>query len=950
MRILLVWLITTLFSLSVQAAQSSGSFLHPAAGQSFDGNLLVSVQVADSDGLNAVFITFDEQPARLYLCQSRDVCQSNFRRTLSDINPAISGLNPGVLTLTLWAMDTQGNVASLDNRTVTWQPPSLGTVEVSRSADGTSLDVSWQSSPGLLRYNLYLASQSGVNRSTYRQLPDGQARLAVRQPPQSFTGLDPLKTYYLLVTGLSGAGESALSGQITLPAPDAPPNAPPIASDDAYSTSQDQPLVVPAVSGLLVNDLDPDGDPLTVANQPASPPASGSLDLQADGSFSYTPDAGFTGQDSFSYTVLDGKGGSAQAQVTVDVTAAGINNPPDAVDDSYSLLQDQVLMVPEASGLLANDSDADGDALTVDPTPAVMPVSGSLDLNGDGSFTYSPDPGFVGQDSFTYDVLDGNGGVSQAEVSIEVTAIPGDILGDSLSITGDLLYTGLGEETAGGQIGTGRYRIGNCIQVIDTRCTMVGRYEETDLSGQQPGAQGSYAFVMTYPGIGPSPVLARSVVPNSNSLQFYDVGGATFALSLFPDQGGIIQAQYPAVPFDESIDFFAFITNPVTCNGLPVGNPCSIGEVGKVVDASLTAPLDRLEFTIPGIALVEGQSAPQAEDDQFLTGMDQVLTVEGLGVLANDLDADGALQGDSLVIRNSLNPGIGSLVGLAVDEYRQLLYLYPSFGASVQVLDRQGTPQGSFTSQGEAANDVDLDVAPRGLMLGDTQLAQGTLLQINGETGIAEIYAIDPQSGTLLAQLDPEFGSSHVVGGVYNPVSQSLFLIQDNVPAGAEANRVAEIDPQSGLVLGSFNLDPQQYSVSFGDIGVNQQTGHLYLVSSIRSEMAEYDTQGTLIRTLPLPAGVGTISGLAVNASGDLIWMASTSGQVFELGLANQASLPTLTVTLVQEPAHGTLTLEPGGGFQYTPATGFTGQDSFTYQVRDSFGLISLAQASIQVQ
>ncbi len=94
-------------------------------------------------------------------------------------------------------------------------------------------------------------------------------------------------------------------------------NTAPVAADDAYSATIDTALNVPA-PGVLTNDTDADSNPLTAVK--VSDPANGALTLNADGSFTYTPNAGFTGSDSFSYTANDGTVDSASATVTVTVS------------------------------------------------------------------------------------------------------------------------------------------------------------------------------------------------------------------------------------------------------------------------------------------------------------------------------------------------------------------------------------------------------------------------------------------------------------------------------------------------------------------------------------------------------------------------------------------------------------------------------------------------------
>lgn len=850
-RQFLLW--TLLLLVSCSATDSSGQFIQPKTGSDVAGSLLLSVEAQDPDGLTRVHISFNNSRQVLELCQSAQQCQgSSFRTTLSNVDPTAYAASPGTLNLKLWVTDGGGNLSNVAEVSVNWQPLKVDNLQVQRSASGEQIDVSWNPNPAILRYSLYLASVTGVNRQTYRELPDGQARLAVSGPAEIFTGLDPTKHYYLLMTGISGSGESALTAEIAI--------APPL-------------------------------------QQP--------------------------------------------------------NQSPIAVDDDYSASVNQTLQVSAALGVLANDSDPDGDPLTVDTTPLTPPVSGTLTLGSDGSFSYTANPNFVGSDSFAYQITDGKGGVAQAEVVIQVNNLIANITGESLNISGEFLYIGQGENPLGSGTGTGLYRIGDCIQLVDTRCTMQGRYEEAAQSGNVPGQQGKFAFMMIYPGVADSPVLARSVAPNSNNLQFTSTGQARFELSLFPDSGGKFSGLYPATPFLDSLNFGAFILPGAICTGLAVNQSCTIGQVGQVAGARMTAALDRLTFTVPGSALNnQGPFPPVASNDVYPANANQALNIAAPGVLGNDLEGNNVLQGNQLEIRHSLNPALGSLVGLAVNEYQQALYAYPSFGSAIPLINRLGNNLGSLTMQGEGANDVDLDIAQQAFKLQATQVPQGSLLIFNGETGPTEIYAVDPANGTLLSQLNTAFGDSHVVGGAYNPVTDTIWLLQDNVPAGIQGDRIAQINPATGEVLSSFNLVNNQhsFSVSFGDLHINPHNGHILVVSSIQSNMAEFDLQGNLLRLLPLPPGVTAISGLAVNADGSRLWMASTNGAIFEMGFANQGKLPTLKATLLNGPGNGTVILQPDGRFSYTPNANFTGQDSFSYQLTGAFGGTSQATVTINVQ
>jgi VCBS repeat-containing protein len=193
-------------------------------------------------------------------------------------------------------------------------------------------------------------------------------------------------------------------------------NEPPVAVNDAYSVAEDMVLTV-AAPGVLGNDTDADGDALEALL--GSEPARGTLILNADGSFTYTPDANFTGTDQFTYQASDGELTSDPATVTLTVSAG--TNAPVAQDDAYAATEDTPLTVP-APGVLANDTDPDGDTLTaVQVSP---PQHGTLTLNPDGSFTYTPDPGFTGPDTFTYRASDGALTSNTATVTLTVTPEP----------------------------------------------------------------------------------------------------------------------------------------------------------------------------------------------------------------------------------------------------------------------------------------------------------------------------------------------------------------------------------------------------------------------------------------------------------------------------------------------------------------------------------------------
>jgi RHS repeat-associated protein len=190
----------------------------------------------------------------------------------------------------------------------------------------------------------------------------------------------------------------------------------PTAKADSYQIDAGKTLTVTA-PGLLANDSDPDaGDQIQA--RLGTGVGAGNLLLRSDGSFTYTPAAGFAGADSFTYFDVDLAGlPSPPVTVTINVIPAG----PLAVDDTYQTTAGSPLTVGP-SGVLANDSDSH----STGPLTAGLnrdAIHGSVALNPDGSFVYTPDPTFVGADSFLYVAVDLQGLVSTpAHVTVNVAA------------------------------------------------------------------------------------------------------------------------------------------------------------------------------------------------------------------------------------------------------------------------------------------------------------------------------------------------------------------------------------------------------------------------------------------------------------------------------------------------------------------------------------------------
>ena len=188
----------------------------------------------------------------------------------------------------------------------------------------------------------------------------------------------------------------------------------PLAVSDAYSLTEDTPLVISA-PGLLVNDSDGENDPLIAIL--AQAPLHGSLALDPGGSFTYTPTLDYSGLDTFTYRAFDGQ--AASTATTVILTITPVNDAPLAASDAYTTAEDTPLFIA-APGVLSNDSDVDDDALA-----AVLlngPTDGELAFFAGGDFIFTPTLNFNGSVTFTYSLSDGNL-TAQAIVSLTVTPV-----------------------------------------------------------------------------------------------------------------------------------------------------------------------------------------------------------------------------------------------------------------------------------------------------------------------------------------------------------------------------------------------------------------------------------------------------------------------------------------------------------------------------------------------
>ena len=226
------------------------------------------------------------------------------------------------------------------------------------------------------------------------------------QPDPDFFGLDEFE--YFMMTDLLKSNRARVVIEVSS-VTDAP-----VAVDDDFFFGQED---TPAVIDVLENDRDPDGSLVRSSVNVVTDPQHGSTTVSSNGIVTYVPEPDFFGTDTFEYTVMDSDGATSRL-ATVTVFVEGRNDPPIANDDQLFVRRGSFV----EADLLVNDVDIDG---TLDPGSIVItlsPKSGVITFTENGTIVFSPDPTFIGVDTFRYTVQDdGEATSNQAVVMVTVS-------------------------------------------------------------------------------------------------------------------------------------------------------------------------------------------------------------------------------------------------------------------------------------------------------------------------------------------------------------------------------------------------------------------------------------------------------------------------------------------------------------------------------------------------
>ena len=421
----------------------------------------------------------------------------------------------------------------------------------------------------------------------------------------------------------------------------------PVATPNSYTIPEDGVLDIVA-PGVLANDTDADGNTLfaLISTQPSN----GTLTFSSDGAFTYTPNSNYNGTDSFTYTVNDGIANGNTTTVTINVNSQ--NDQPIAHEDNYQILEDGVLKVTLKKGLLANDTDIDGDVLSVLASSVSTPSHGKLVVNSDGTFIYVVDENYNGTDSFTYQATDSNLNSSDTKVNITIrstndmptstndsyTISQGSVLNvnstngllkNDLDVDGDnliaLLYTypsngalhinldgSFSYIPANGFTGTDSFTYKANDGKESSNLTVVSILV-TSVNSAPLGAADSYNMAKnTVLNIQSAGVLDNDIDVDGNQLfvKNVTVHPTNGILDIKPDG----TFSYAATSGYVGLDSFKYIISDGHLDST---------EINVVIDVRDT------------------NSSPVASNDSYSIAAGRVLTVDSLGVMANDNDLDG---------------------------------------------------------------------------------------------------------------------------------------------------------------------------------------------------------------------------------------------------------------------------------------------------------------------
>ena len=740
----------------------------------------------------------------------------------------------------------------------------------------------------------------------------------------------------------------------------------PVAGDDQYTTPLNTELSVSAEDGLLANDSDVDSSLLRVL--PGTNPANGTVVVLSDGSFTYTPNDGFTGTDTFRYVLQDDTEPplSAFGTVTIEVTEDDTNGRPDAVNDSFDAIEDVTLVV-NSPGVLANDSDPDDDALSV--SLVTQPVNGTVTLLSNGELTYVPDPDFNGTDTFTYRLSDGDL-TDTATVLIRVESQddaprPED---DSYgTIVNTTLQVSAEDGVLANDVDVDSSFLRSIIGLNPENGTVVLLSDGSFTYTPDDGFVGTDSFIYAVQDDSLAPLTAFGTVtievleqgnraPNAADDEFTVPEDTTLTV----EAPGVLENDTDADGDSLSVALLTVPTNgavDLEADGSFVYTPDQNFNGDDTFTYQVSDGTDTDTATVV-IEVTGVNDAPVAEDDFYSTPFETVLEVSANdGVLANDEDVDNS----TLIVSTTTQPENGTVV---VD----------ADGSFVYTPDDDFSGTDTFTYAVQDSNDGQVPLTDFGVVsieVGQPQDTQVVFRLATTDDAGNEITSLaagddfelrvfvddvtpEPQQGVFAAYLDVEWDPSlaFVTGEpVYNDVYANgrNFNIA-NVPgllneAGAfdglselgGAERLLFRIPMQATGDGELTFTSNEADIlPFGDVLLFELRGE-----AVSPERIDFGSTTLNVQGPTEPVAVN--DSYEANDNGFVIVSAEDGV------LANDSGPGGLTAILVDDPSFGSLVLNSDGSFEYEADEDFVGTDSFTYRALTDGDSSEIATVTITV-
>ncbi len=765
---------------------------------------------------------------------------------------------------------------------------------------------------------------------------------------------------------------------------------PPSGENDTYSVTENVALSTSA-PGVLGNDTDPNGDALTAIHY--SGPGSGTLLFNADGSFTYTPAADFVGSDSFTYQAFDGALSSGLVTVTLNVEAD--NQAPSTNPDSYSVDQGTALTV-SAPGLLANDSDSNGDPITA--ALASGPANGTVSINPDGSFTYEPNSGFYGTDSFSYVANDGEDDSVTTPVQITVNYVPPPVANPD--------YYTLDEDTslwveAGGVLGNDQresqeatlvYGVTNGMLTLNPDgsfwYTPNANFHGEDSFTYQLAENVQATVYLTVNAVNDPPQVGDTSYWGYEDQQIIESSGALRNNASDADGLDGLEVELVGQAGNGHVEISTYGSFVYTPNANYWG-----------LDSFTYRVFDGFEYSNPAtvsLTIYSTNDPPVALDDTFsLVEDEQCFTAD---LLANDFDIDG----DTMNVTLPYMPGLTQLSGGFIQ------YIPPAnYSGTVTFTYQVNDWQWGMSTATVTFNILEVNDAP---VASDDAFSidEDGSLQVGSWYGPYGILGndTDPDTGTAPTNAQIVSGPAHGalvmdIGGSFTYTPNANFHGTDQFTYQAvDGNGGTSNTATVSITVNSVNDLPIVVSESLKvaeDTSLAIDGGTLLPVSNVLandSDLADGDTlwvsqfdfpaHGTLTLqnngdflytpwanyhgpdsfTYLVSDGWSQVMGSVmievtpVNDAPEVVGESytldedSTLTVTAALGvLANDSDIEDepLTATIVSSPAHGALTLNADGSFEYVPAAEFSGFDSFSYLVSDGIANSNVAVVDLEI-